>query len=338
LNAAISKPVPCLVLLARSCLLAAALLSNSVQPASAQPADAYPQRSIRIVVPFPAGGYSDALARQLSKDMGQTFHQTVVVDNRPGAGGNIGADIVAKSAPDGYTVVMGTIGTHAINATLYKSIPYDGIKDFAPVAFVADAETVLVVNPAVPARTVGALIALAKSKPDELTFASGGAGTTGHLAGELFKSVTGTRIVHVPYKGNAPAMTDLVGGQVSMSFATLQTALPFIKSGKLIALATLGDSRSSVLPQVPTLDESGLRGLQVRNWTGLFAPAGTPAAIIRRLAEEVDKTMRNPELQARLAADGLTYTKMGPDQFAAFVRSETEKWSQIVKTSGVHAD
>jgi tripartite-type tricarboxylate transporter receptor subunit TctC len=270
--------------------------------------------------------------------MSQAFGQPVVVDNRPGAGGNIGADIVAKSAPDGYTLVMGTIGTHAINSALYKHMPYDGIKDFAPVAFVADAETVLVVNPAIPATSVASLIALAKAKPGELTFASGGAGTTGHLAGELFEGVTGTKMVHVPYKGNAPAMTDLVAGQVSMSFATLQTALPFIKSGKLVALATLGTARSAALPNVPTLEESGLRGFEVRNWTGMLAPAGTPDAIVKKLAAEVNAIMGSPEIQARLRSDGLAYTQMGPESFAAFVRSETDKWTKIVKAAGVQMD
>ncbi|MEO8924407.1 MAG: tripartite tricarboxylate transporter substrate binding protein [Caldimonas sp.] len=307
-------------------------------PVGAQSAGAYPQKPIHIVVPFPAGGYSDSLARLVGKDMASDFGQPVIVDNRPGAGGNIGADIVAKSAPDGYTLVMGTIGTHAINSALYKHIPYDGIKDFAPVAFIADAETVLVVNPQVPVRTVPALIALAKAKPGELTFASAGAGSTSHLAGELFQASTGTTMVHVPYKGNAPAMTDLVGGQVALSFATLQTALPFIKSGKLIALATLGAARSAALPNVPTLDEAGLHGFQVRNWTGLLAPARTPDAFVQKLATEVDKIMESPAVQSWLARGGLSYTKMGPAMFAAFIKSETDKWTKIVEAAGVHAD
>jgi len=322
----------------RAGLLGLALAASGLPPAGAQSANGYPQKTIHIVVPFPAGGYSDSLARLVGKNMAQAFGQAVVVDNRPGAGGNIGADIVAKSAPDGYTLVMGTIGTHAINSALYKHMPYDGIKDFTPVAFVADAETVLVVNPAIPATSVAALIALAKAKPGELTFASGGAGTTGHLAGELFEGATGTKMVHVPYKGNAPAMTDLVAGQVAMSFATLQTALPFIKSGKLVALATLGTARSAALPNVPTLEESGLHGFEVRNWTGLLAPAGTPDAIVKKLAAEVHAIMGSAEIQQRLTGDGLAYTQMGPDQFAAFVRSETDKWTKIVKAAGVQMD
>ena len=322
----------------RAALLGLALVASGPPPAGAQSAGSYPQKTIHIVVPFPAGGYSDSLARLVGKNMSQAFGEAVVVDNRPGAGGNIGADIVAKSAPDGYTLVMGTIGTHAINSALYKHMPYDGIKDFVPVAFIADAETVLVVNPSIPATNVAALIALAKAKPGELTFASGGAGTTSHLAGELFEGATGIKMVHVPYKGNAPAMTDLVAGQVSMSFATLQTALPFIKSGKLVALATLGTTRSAALPNVPTLEESGLRGFEVRNWTGLLAPAGTPDAIVKKLAAEVNAIMGSPEIRSRLTSDGLAYTQMGPDQFAAFVRSETDKWTKIVKAAGVQMD
>ena len=308
------------------------------QGALAQAPGTYPQKPIRIVVPFPVGGYADAMARIMAQDMTQVWGQSVVVENRTGAGGNLGADILAKSPADGYTLGMGTIGTHAINPSLYEKIPYDSLKDFAPVAFVADAETVLVVNPGVAARTPAELIALAKAKPNELTFASAGAGTTGHLAGELFKSVTGTAITHVPYKGNSPAMTDLVGGQVSLSFATLQTALPFIKSGRLIAIATLGATRSAALPNVPTMEESGQRGFEVRNWAGLFAPAGTPDAVLQKLAAEVDKVMRTPEVQAKLLNEGLKYTTMKPDVFTAFVKTEAAKWGKVVKATGMRAD
>jgi tripartite-type tricarboxylate transporter receptor subunit TctC len=320
--------------LLRICAILAALLPLAAPQAQQD----YPQKPIRIVVPFPPGGYSDVLARLIGAEFSKAFGQPGVVENRPGAGGNIGADVVAKSAPDGYTLVMGTIGTHAINATLYKNIPYDTDKDFAAVAFVADAETVLVVNPAVPARSVAELVALAKSKPDGITYASGGAGTTSHLAGELFKVATGADIVHIPYKGNAPALTDLVSGQVSMSFATLTPALPFIKSGKLIALATLGAARAPVLPDIPTLEEAGIKGFEVRNWTGFFAPAGTPPAILEKLAAQVDRTMQTPEVQAKLRNEGLMYTRMGPQAFAEFARAERDKWRKVVLAAGARAD
>jgi tripartite-type tricarboxylate transporter receptor subunit TctC len=325
-------------ILATAALCALAVCVLPVPHAHAETATTYPQRPVRIVVPFPAGGYSDFLARIIALDMTQSFGQPAMVDNRPGAGGNIGADIVAKSPADGYTLVMGTIGTHAINASLYEKIPYDGIKDFAPIAFIADAETVLVVNPAVPARSVSELIAFAKAKPDALSFASAGPGSTGHLAGELFKSVSGTSMVHVPYKGNTQALTDLVAGQVSLSFATLQTALPFIRNGKLIALATLGSTRSATLADVPTLAEAGYRGFEVRNWTGMYAPAGTPDAVVAKLAGEVDKVMRSAAVQAKLQNEGLKYTPMDPHQFGAFTRSETGKWMKIVKAANVRAE
>ena len=300
--------------------------------------DAYPQKAVRIVVPFPVGGYSDSLARVIAAHLSRVFAQSVVVENRPGAGGNIGADLAAKSAPDGYTLVMGTIGTHAINPTLYQRIPYDSIKDFAAIAFVADADTVLVVNPAVPARSVPDLIALAKSKADGVTFASAGAGTTSHLAGELFKSAAGVPLIHVPYKGNAPAMTDLVGGQVMLSFATLQTALPHINGQKLVALATLGSARSPALPDVPTLAQAGLDGIEVRNWTGLFAPAGTPPAVLAKLATEVDSVMRTQEVQEKLRNEGLSYTAMGPAAFGEFVAAEARRWSKVVQATGAKVD
>lgn len=324
----------------RRTFVAACTVSALLVPfwASAQSEASYPTKPIRLVVPFPAGGYSDSLARIIATDMGKSFGQPVVVENRPGAGGNIGSDVIAKSPPDGYTLVMGTIGTHAINQSLYKRMPYDNIKDFAPVAFVADAETVLVVNPTVPAKTVKEMIALAKAKPGDLTYASGGPGTTSHLAGELFEVATGTAIVHIPYKGNVPALTDLVAGQVTMSFATLQPALPFIKVGRIVPLATLGATRTTALPNVPTLRELGLKDFEVRNWTGLLAAGGTPPAITKKLADEVDKVMTKPDVQAMLAAQGLSYTKMGPDQFASFIKQEAVKWSAVVKSASVKLD
>lgn len=323
----------------RGVLAAACALAFAASPFSAVAQDAaYPTKPIRIVVPFPPGGYSDAMARLIGRHMSANLGQPVTIDNRPGAGGNIGADLVAKSAPDGYNLLMGTIGTQSVNPLIYAKMPYNAAKDFAPVAFVVDAETVLVVHPSVQARSVGELVALAKKKPGELNFASGGSGTTGHLAGELFKAETGVDLTHIPYKGNVPAVTDLVAGQVALSFATLAPAMPFIRDGKVIPLATAGAKRATALPNVPTLREQGLANFEVRNWTGLLAPAGTPPAITNKIAAEVDRALHSSEAQAFLVAQGLTYTRMGPEAFDAFIKSETAKWTTVVQRASIKVD
>jgi tripartite-type tricarboxylate transporter receptor subunit TctC len=315
--------------------VAALLLMPAFSPAQAQQ---YPTKPIRIVVPFPPGGFSDVFSRIIGTKMNESWGQQVVVDNRPGAGGNIGADIVAKAAPDGYTLVMGTIGTHAVNATLFSKLPYDPIRDFVAVAFVVEAEGLLVVHPSLPVKTTRELIALARSKPGQLTYASAGAGTTSHLAGELFKSMTKVDIAHVPYKGNVPAITDLMSGETSMLFATLPTVLPQVNAGRLKGIAVLGSKRSAALPQIPTLAESGLPNFEVNNWTGLLAPAGTPAAIVSRVNGEVNRIMQLPDVQTRLPKEGLRHIAMTPQQFGDFVRSEKEKWAPIVKATGAKAD
>jgi tripartite-type tricarboxylate transporter receptor subunit TctC len=317
---------------------AVALLAAGFVLSTAAFAQEYPGKSIRIVVPFPPGGFSDVFARIIGATMHESWGQQVVVDNRPGAGGNIGADIVAKSPPDGYTLVMGTIGTHAINATLFSRLPYDPIRDFAAVAFVVGADGLLVVHPSLPVKSTKELIALARNKPGALTYASAGAGTTSHLAGELFKSMTKTDITHVPYKGNVPAITDLLSGQTTMLFATLPTVLPQVQAGRLRPLAVLGRIRSAALPAMPTLAEAGLKGFEVSNWTGVFAPAGTPAAIVTKLNAEIVRVMRLPEVQERLPRQGLTFTPGGPQQFAAFVKSEKDKWGALVKAIGAKVD
>ena len=304
--------------------------------ASAALAQSWPTKPIRMVIPFPPGGFSDVFGRILGEKFGTAFGQSVVVENRPGAGGNIGADIVAKSPGDGYTLVMGTVGTHAINATLFTRLPYDPVKDFAPVAFVVEAEGLLVAHPSIPAKTVPELIALAKGRP--LTYGSAGAGTTGHLAGELFKTLAKVDITHVPYKGNVPAITDLLAGQTSMVFATLPTVLPHVKAGKLNAIAVLGTSRSTTLPDVPTVAQAGIAGFDVNNWTGLFAAAGTPAPVVARMNAEVQKAMRLPEIQARLANEGLRFVPTTPDEFGNFVKAEVARWAPVVKASGAKAD
>lgn len=326
------------MLVAAALSLAALGHAVAAPDASPQAAGKFPSKPMRIVVPFPAGGYSDALARLIATDMSSAFGQPVVVENRPGAGGNIGADIVAKSPADGHTLVMGTIGTQVVNPLIYRNIPYNATKDFSAVAFVADAETVLVVNPKVPATTLTQVVALAKTRPNEMTFASGGTGTTSQLAGELFQSTAHVSMTHVPYKGNVPALSDVVGGQVAMSFATLAPALPFIKGGQLVPIATLGKARAQALPNTPTLTEAGLPGVEVRNWTGVLAPGGTPLPIREKLAAQVDKTMQSPTVRTMLEAQGLTYTKMGPDAFDSFMRAESVKWKKVVEQANIKAD
>ena len=317
--------------------LAALAIALAAAPGVASAQD-YPAKSIRMVVPFPPGGFSDVFARIIGGKMHESWGQQVIVDNRPGAGGNIGADIVAKSAPDGYSLVMGTIGTHAINATLFSRLPYDPIRDFVAVAFVVGADGLLVVHPSLPVHSTKELIALARSKPGALTYASAGAGTTSHLAGELFKSITKTDITHVPYKGNVPAITDLLSGQTTMLFATLPTVLPQVQANRLRPLAVLGTTRSAALPAMPTLSEAGLKGFEVSNWTGVFAPAGTPSAIIAKLNAEIVRIMRLPDVQERLPRQGLTFVPGTPQQFAAFVRSEKDKWGALVKAVGARVD
>ena len=315
--------------------LAPRLILNPVQ---AQPAAPFPTKPIRLVVPFPPGGYADLIARMLATELAPKYGQPITVDNKPGAGGNIGSEMVARAAPDGHTLVMGPIGTHALNGHLYKRLAFDPIKSFEPVAFLADAESVLVVNPAVPVNSVSEFIKLAKAKPGSVTYASAGSGSTGHLAGELFEDRAGVFLVHIPYRGNTPALNDVMAGQVAASFATLQTALPFIQSGRLKAVAVLGQKRSPLLPQTPTLAESGLKNFEVRNWTGLLAPVGTPAPIVNQLQADISRFMLQPDTQARLAKQGLTHLDMKPREFASFIQRESDKWGEVIRAVGVTAD
>lgn len=318
--------------------LAAAVALGAIASMPAAHAQQYPTKPIRLVVPFPPGGFSDVFSRIIGAKMNESWGQQVIVDNRTGAGGNIGSDIVAKAPPDGYTLVMGTIGTHAVNATLFSKLPYDPVRDFAAVAFVVEAEGLLVVHPSLPVKTAKELIGLARSKPGMLTYASAGAGTTSHLAGEVFKTMAKVDIAHVPYKGNVPAITDLIAGQTHMLFATLPTVLPQVQAKKLNGIAVLGAKRSAAIPEMPTLAEAGLAGFEVNNWSGLFAPAGTPAAIVNRLNMESNRIMQLPEVQARLPKEGLRFVAMTPQQFGDFVKSEKEKWAPIVKMTGARAD
>jgi len=321
----------------------AALVAVSAAHASAQP---YPSKPIRLVVPFPAGGTTDILARDVGQRLTESWKQPVVVDNRPGAAGNLGTEIVAKSAPDGYTLEMCTVSSHAINPGLYSKLPYDHIKDFAPVILVARVPNVLEVNPGVPVKTVADLIKLAKEKPGQINFASSGSGTSIHLSGELFKTMTGVDMVHVPYKGSAPAIADLMGGQVQVMFDNLPSSLQQIKAGKLRAIAVTSAQRAPALPDVPTISESGVPGFEATSWFGVVAPAGTPPAIIKQLNAEIDKWLQSPEGREKLMAQGALIDQRGetvmaggsPEQFAAFMRAETEKWAKVIKASGAKVD
>jgi tripartite-type tricarboxylate transporter receptor subunit TctC len=302
--------------------------------AHAQP---YPAKPVRIIVNFPAGGVADVYARIIGAKVQEAWGQPVVVENRTGAGGNIGAEAVAKSAPDGYTLNMSAIGPHAVNVSLFSKMPYDPVKDFAAIALVLEAEGLLVVHPSVPANNVAELIAHARADPGKLTFASAGTGTASHLAGELFKTMAKVEMTHVPYKGNVPAITDLLAGQTSLLFATMPTVLPHAKAGKLRALATIGAARSRAAPELPTIAET-LPGFEVNNWIGLFAPAGTPASIVQRWNGEVMRIMQLPEIQARLPVEGARFAPNSPGEFAQFVKSEIAKWAPVVKASGARVD
>ena len=302
--------------------------------AHAQP---YPSKPIKIVVPFPAGGIADLYARLIGARVGERWGQPVLVENRTGAGGNIGADAVAKPAPDGYTLVMGSFGTHAVNVSLFASLPYDPVRDFAPIALVLEAEGLLVLHPSVPAQSVLDLIAYARSHPGELTFASAGMGTASHLAGELFKTMARVEMTHVPYKGNVPAITDLLAGQTSLLFGTMPTVLPHAKAGKLRAIATIGSTRSAAAPELPTVAET-IPGFEVNNWIGLLAPAGTSADIVRKWSAEVNTIMQGADLKSRLLAEGARFAPNTPERFAAFIKSEIAKWAPVVKASGARAD
>ena len=301
-------------------------------------AQSYPSKPIRLVVPFPAGGIADIYGRLIGARVTAAWGQPVVIENRTGAGGNIGADLVAKSPPDGYSLVMGSIGTHAVNVSLFSKLPYDPVRDFAPISLVLEAEGLLVVHPSVPASSVPELIALARARPGTLTFASAGMGTASHLAGELFKSMAKVEMTHIPYKGNVPAITDLLAGQTSLLFATMPTVLPHARAGKLRALATIGSVRSAAAPELPTVAEAALPGFDVANWIGLFAPAGTPQDIVRRWNGEVTRYLQSPQIQARLVGEGARAVATTPEQFGSFVKAEIAKWAPVVKASGARVD
>ena len=298
-------------------------------------AQAWPSRPVHLVVPYAPGGPVDISARLVAAKLQGALGQPVVVENKPGAGGNIGADYVAKSAPDGHTLVMGAIATHAINPALYPKLPYDPLRDFRHIALLVQVPNVLVLNNDVPARSVGELIDFSRKNPGKLDFASGSTGSTGHLAGELFKQMTGTYMVHIPYKGAAPAVVDLMAGRVHLMFDNLASALPNIKAGKVRALAVTTAKRSQFVPELPTLAESGLPGFDLTTWWGIMAPAATPQPAVDRLAAETAKALSAPDLRERLAAMGSEApTARSPAQFSAFVASELKVYAGLVKRSG----
>jgi len=315
------------------------LLLATLAAASVAAAQDWPARPIHLVVPYAPGGPVDLSARLIAPKLQQALGQPVIVENKPGAGGNIGAEAVAKSAPDGYTLVMGAIATHAINPALYPKLPYDPVRDFRHVALLVQVPNVLVVNNELPARSVPELIALAKRQPGKLDFGSGSTGSTGHLAGELFKQMTGTYMVHIPYKGSAPAVLDLLAGRIQLMFDNLASALPNIQAGKVRALAVTTLKRSSFVPDLPTLDESGLKGFDMTTWWGLMAPARTPHAAVERLAAEAAKALHSPDVRERWKAMGSELPAVRtPAEFTAFIERERKLYAELVKRSGATVD
>jgi tripartite-type tricarboxylate transporter receptor subunit TctC len=314
---------------------AALAASALVGSASAQ---TYPDRTITMVVPFAAGGSTDLVARILAQKLTEQLGQSVVVENRAGAGGNIGAAAVAKATPDGYTLLYGTISTHTLNPLMAKKSAYDPVKDFEPIALVGNIPNVLVVNPSVPAKTVQELIALAKANPDKYSYASSGVATPLHLSGEMFNSMSGTKMAHVPYRGAGPAMNDLVAGQVPVLFDNLPSSVEFIKAGKIRALAVTTKTRVEQMPDIPTMDEQGLKGYETYSWQAIFAPAKTPKPIVDKLNAEVKKALADPALQKRLKDLTMTITPSSPAELNKFVEDQLALWGPITKATGVQVE
>jgi tripartite-type tricarboxylate transporter receptor subunit TctC len=315
----------------------AASLLLAASGAAAQPAAGFPARPIHIVVTFTPGGAPDILARLIGDRLATTWGQPVLIDNKPGAGGNTGADFVAKAPADGLTIVVGTVGTHAINGALYAKMPYDMVKDFAPITLLATTPNLLVVNNDVPAKTLPEFIALGK-REGKMTFASSGSGTSIHVSGELFKTMTGIDMTHIPYKGRATAIPDLLGGRVTMMFDNMPSSLPLVKEGKLRALGVTSAARSPAAPEIPTIAEQGLPGFEAVSWFALFAPAGTPRPIVDKLQAEVKKILAAPETVKKLAEIGLDTVGSSPDELAAYQRAEITKWAKVVKDSGAKVE
>nr|WP_315593932.1 tripartite tricarboxylate transporter substrate binding protein [uncultured Cupriavidus sp.] len=322
---------PLLAVLCTGCMAVAS-------PAGAQTADHYPSKPITYVVPFAAGGTTDLLGRLIGQRLSQTLGQSVVVENRAGAGGNIGSDYVAKAPADGYTILGGTISSHAINVSLYPKMPYDPVKNFQPIALIGKLPNVLVVNADSPWKTVQDVIAAAKAKPGSINFGSSGNGTSQHLAAELFANMAGLRMTHVPYKGSSQAVQALLGSQVDLVFENSVAAMPMIQAGKFRALATTGSKRAGELPDVPTMAEAGLAGYEIVSWQAIFAPAGTPMPIVNKLSTEIGKIIRQPEVRAKLASMGVEPSGAGPTELGNFQKSEVAKWANLIKTANIHLE
>ncbi len=312
----------------------AALLLLAGASAAAQ---TYPTKPVKVIVPYAAGGNMEHWRPTLSK-VGQLLGQNFFVDYRPGAGGNIGSDIVAKSPGDGYTLLIGTIGTHAINVSAYAKMPYDAIKDFTPIVSLATMSNVAIVNPATPVNSIREFIDHARANPGKLNFGSPGNGSSAHLTGEMFSQVNGLTLQHVPYKGSAPAMMDLMAGRIDIMFDNIPLPLPHIKAGKLRALAVTAAQRSAVLPDMPTLAEAGVKGFDVSSWYGIYAPAGLPRELVQRLNTAFNEALRTPEIRDQLSAQGWAVTGGTPEQFGAFARAEQERWATVVKTANVRVE
>jgi tripartite-type tricarboxylate transporter receptor subunit TctC len=314
---------------------ASAGLLARIGPAKAQ---SLAGRQFRLIVPFPAGGPTDIVARPLAQMLGDVLKATIVIDNRAGAGGSIGAETVARSAPDGQTLLMGTVGTQAINPALYPNLPYDAVRDFTPIALVAQAPVAIVVHPSQPVSNLADLVALAKRKPGQLNYGSAGAGTPGHLTGEMFKTVAAVEIQHVPYKGSAPAVIDLIGGQIQIMFDPLQSVLSNVQAGKLRALAISSKTRSAALPAVPTIAESGYDGFETTAWWGVFGPARMPKAVTATLASEIERIVRSDEFRGRIEPLGVIPSVISGDAFSKFQQSELAKWGKAVRDAGIRID
>jgi len=323
---------------ARSARLSAAVALACFSFTSiAAAADAYPSKPIRVIVAFSPGGFVDFTARLIATPLGAALGQQVIADNRAGAGGVVGSELAARAAPDGYTLTVGSAGTHAVNQSLYPRLPYNVMRDFEPIARLTDAPSILAVHPSLPARSVKELIALARSQPGRIAYASAGAGTSTHLAAALFEHLGQVQLVHVPYKGGGPAMVAVIAGEAPVTFGTAASVSPHTRSGRLRGLGVTGAHRSAVLPELPTIAESGLPGYEMMNWLGLFAPAGTPRPIVDRLGAEVLRIVRSPEIVARMHAQGAEPSPQGPDEFAEFVKAEVEKWGRVVAATGMTA-
>jgi len=301
-------------------------------------AQPYPAKPIRIIVPFPAGGTADIMARVVGQKMTETWGQQVLIDNRSGAGGNIAADLAAKSAPDGYTLFLCTVGTHAVHQTLYEKLPFDPIKDFSAVAYIAGVPNVVVVHPSIPVKSVKELIAFIKARPGRINFGSSGTGSSVHMSGEMLKVMAGLDMTHIPYKGNPQAVTDLMAGQIELMITNMPSVIPYIQSGRLRALAVTTKARSPALPDLPTMEEAGLAGYESSAWFGLVSPAAVPRDIVGKLNAEVMRIVGIEDVKRNLASQGAYPLAMTPGEFGAFMKAETAKWAKIVKASGARAD